>query len=127
MADQGSQLGPTEVVYSLDSPRSVPLDTGPNANTSSSDPFEGEQPKIQGLLEKVMELETEIQTGIASSKATTPKKAEIREPLKEIMKILVQQQVMIGHLMGRLSSETKENTFICTDFILFCPPFWSKG
>ncbi|GBO00380.1 hypothetical protein AVEN_52678-1 [Araneus ventricosus] len=126
MADQGSQLGPTEVVHSLDSPRSVPLDKGQNANTSSSDPFEGEQPEIQGLLEKVMELETEIQTAITSSKATTPKQAEIREPLKEIMKILVQQQVMIGHLMGRLSSETKENTFICTDFIFF-PPFWSKG
>ncbi|GBO18484.1 hypothetical protein AVEN_105333-1 [Araneus ventricosus] len=55
-----------------------------------------------------MELETEIQTAIANSKATTPKQAEIREPLKELMKILVQQQVMIGHLMGRLSSENKE-------------------
>ncbi|GBN23375.1 hypothetical protein AVEN_79459-1 [Araneus ventricosus] len=50
----------------------------------------------------------EIQTGIASSKATGPKQAEIREPLKEMMKIVVQHQVMIGHLMGRLSTETRE-------------------
>lgn len=92
----------------LETSKSTSTDLGQNVNTSSSYPFEGETPEIQGLLEKAMELETEIQTAIANSKATTPKQAEIREPLKELMKILVQQQVMIGHLMGRLSSENKE-------------------
>ncbi|GBM71856.1 hypothetical protein AVEN_229354-1 [Araneus ventricosus] len=72
-----------------------------------NDPFESETPEVQGLLEKAMGLEMEIQSAIASLKATGSKQAEIREPLKEIMKKLVQQQVMIGHLMGRISNETR--------------------
>ncbi|GBM76323.1 hypothetical protein AVEN_3635-1 [Araneus ventricosus] len=74
----------------------------------ASDPFEGESPEIKGLLEKAMELENEIQAAIASSKATSAKQTEIRQHLMEIMKIIVQQQVMIGHLMGRLSTESKD-------------------
>lgn len=82
-----------------------------------NDPFEGETPEIQGLLEKAMELEMEIQSAISSSKATGTKQAEIRVPLKEIMKIVVQQQVMIGHLMGRLSTETRDRVPTFADVV----------
>ncbi|GBN28236.1 Putative protein in type-1 retrotransposable element R1DM [Araneus ventricosus] len=104
MADQGSNLDLTEGVTD----KNLPIDTGQNCSTSASDPFEGESPEIKGLLEKAMELETEIQSAIATSKASSTKQTEIRQPLMEIMKIVVQQQVMIGHLMGRLSTESKE-------------------
>ncbi|GBN47630.1 hypothetical protein AVEN_110404-1 [Araneus ventricosus] len=90
-----------------------------------NDPFEGETPEIQGLLEKAMELEMEIQSAISSSKATGTKQAEIRVPLKEIMKIVMQQQVMIGrHLMGRLSTETRDRVPTFADVVstLIGPP-----
>ncbi|GBM80451.1 hypothetical protein AVEN_57289-1 [Araneus ventricosus] len=109
MSEKESQSGLTVEKYTLDS-RSVPVDTGQNGVQKSTDPFAGESPEIQGLLEKAIELEMEIQAAIASSKATAPKQTEIREPLKEIMENAVQQQVMIGHLMGRLTSDTKERS-----------------
>ncbi|GBO02445.1 hypothetical protein AVEN_174879-1 [Araneus ventricosus] len=106
MADQPSHIGSSD--GQID--QNATMDTGQNTSTGVSDPFEGESPEIKGLLEKAMELENEIQAAIATSKATITKQTEIRQPLMEIMKIIVQQQVMIGHLMGRLSSEPKERT-----------------
>ncbi|GBN96371.1 hypothetical protein AVEN_222284-1 [Araneus ventricosus] len=106
MADQSSHLEPTEGPNE----QNVSNDTGQDNFASASDPFEGESPEFKGLLEKAMELETEIQAAIAASKATSAKQTEIRQPLMEIMKIIFHQQVMIGHLMGRLSTEFKERT-----------------
>ncbi|GBO30576.1 hypothetical protein AVEN_113931-1, partial [Araneus ventricosus] len=106
MADQPSRIGSSD--GQID--QNATMDTGQNTSTGVSDPFEGKSPEIKGLLEKAMELENEIQAAIATSKATITKQTEIRQPLMEIMKIIVQRQVMIGQLMGRLSSEPKERT-----------------
>ncbi|GBN97611.1 hypothetical protein AVEN_214525-1 [Araneus ventricosus] len=66
VTEQLSESGGVESFTS----RPVDSQNLPKTN-EQNDPFEGEIPEIQGLLEKAMELEMEIQSAISSSKATS--------------------------------------------------------
>ncbi|GBO20815.1 hypothetical protein AVEN_154277-1 [Araneus ventricosus] len=78
--------------------RSTLQDTGGN-DAPDDDTFE-----VSGILQKALNIENELQGCIAFSGATKNKQDEMRSHVKSLIKLVMEQQVMITHLMGRMSS-----------------------
>ncbi|GBO01629.1 hypothetical protein AVEN_173376-1 [Araneus ventricosus] len=78
--------------------------TNANPQEKNVDDTEDEPLEITGLFYRAIVTEQELQGGIAASKAAKEKQDKMRAQVEVLVKIILDQQVIITHLMGRMAS-----------------------
>ncbi|GBM53298.1 hypothetical protein AVEN_259291-1 [Araneus ventricosus] len=59
---------------------------------------------LDGLMQKALTAERDIEASLSMSKLSKEKQEEIRSSLRDLFKVCWEQQVLISHLMGRVSA-----------------------